>query len=135
MFAIGKASQQSGVNIETIRYYEREGFVPKPDRSVSGRRLYTADEIAKLRFVKRCRDLGFPMSIIQTLLSLNDEQGRSCKEVKTMAEDQLVAINAKINNLERLRAALQSLSTSCDHGTSSCPMLDSLMSDAPTVSL
>ena len=135
MFAIGKASQQSGVNIETIRYYERAGFVPKPDRSVSGRRLYTADEIAKLRFVKRCRDLGFPMSIIQTLLSLKDEQGRSCKEVKTMAEDQLVAINAKVDNLERLRAALQSLSTSCDDGTSSCPMLDSLMGDAPTVHL
>lgn len=135
MFAIGKASQQSGVNIETIRYYERVGFVPKPDRSAGGRRLYTADEIAKLRFVKRCRDLGFPMSIIQTLLSLNDDQGRSCKEVKTMAEEQLVAINAKIDNLERLRAALQSLSTSCDDGTSSCPMLDSLMSDAPTVHL
>lgn len=135
MFAIGKASQQSGVNIETIRYYEREGFVPKPDRSAGGRRLYTADEIAKLRFVKRCRDLGFPMSIIQTLLSLNEEQGRSCKEVKTMAEDQLVAINAKIDNLGRLRAALQSLSTSCDDGTSSCPMLDSLMSDAPTAPL
>lgn len=75
------------------------------------------------------------MSIIQTLLSLNDEQGRSCKEVKTMAEDQLVVINAKIDNLERLRAALKSLSKSCDDGTSSCPMLDSLMSDAPTVPL
>jgi DNA-binding transcriptional MerR regulator len=135
MIAIGKASLQSGVNIETIRYYEREGFVPKPDRSAGGRRLYTADEIAKLRFVKRCRDLGFPMSIIQTLLSLNDEQDRSCKEVKTMAEDQLVAIDAKIDNLERLRAALQNLSTSCDDGTSSCPMLDSLMSDVPTVPL
>jgi DNA-binding transcriptional MerR regulator len=135
LFAIGKASQQSGVNIETIRYYEREGFVPKPDRSAGGRRLYTANEIAKLRFVKRCRDLGFPMSIIQTLLSLTDAQGRSCKDVKTMAEDHLVAINAKIDNLERLRAALQSLSTSCDDGTSSCPMLDSLMSDEPNVLL
>jgi MerR family mercuric resistance operon transcriptional regulator len=135
MFAIGKASQKSGVNIETIRYYEREGFVPKPDRSAGGRRLYTADEIARLRFMKRCRDLGFSMSIIQTLLSLNDQQGRSCNEVKTMAEDQLVAISAKIDNLERLRAALQSLSTSCDDGTSSCPMLDSLMSDAPAMPL
>ncbi|MEY1556062.1 helix-turn-helix domain-containing protein [Yoonia sp. R2331] len=135
MFTIGKASQKSGVHIETIRYYEREGLVPKPDRSAAGRRLYTADEIAKLRFVKRCRDLGFPMSIIQTLLSLNDQQGRSCKEVKSMAEDQLVAINAKIDSLERLRAALQRLSASCDEGTSSCPMLDSLMSEAPTVPL
>ncbi len=59
MFAIGKASELSGVNIETIRYYEREGIVAKPDRSAAGRRLYTRDGIAKLRFVKRCRDLGF----------------------------------------------------------------------------
>lgn len=59
MFTIGKASEQSGVNIETIRYYEREGIVPKPGRSAGGRRLYSSDEIAKLRFVRRCRDLGF----------------------------------------------------------------------------
>ena len=68
MFTIGKASEQSGVNIETIRYYEREGIVPKPGRSAGGRRLYSSDEIAKLRFVRRCRDLGFPISNIQTFL-------------------------------------------------------------------
>ncbi|MGB7242767.1 MAG: MerR family transcriptional regulator, partial [Sulfitobacter sp.] len=72
MFTIGKASEQSGVNVETIRYYEREGIVPKPGRSAGGRRLYSNDEIAKLRFVRRCRDLGFPIAIIQTFLSLTD---------------------------------------------------------------
>ncbi len=135
MFPIGRASVQSGVNVETIRYYEREGIVAKPGRSAAGRRLYTPDEIARLRFVKRCRDLGFPMSIIQTLLSLTSDQGRSCGEVKLMAEDHLVAINAKIENLARLRDALQGLSNSCDDGTSSCPMLEALMSDQPTDAL
>lgn len=129
MFAIGDASEQSGVNVETIRYYEREGIVPKPERTAAGRRSYTRDDIAKLRFVKRCRDLGFPIAIIQTFLSLSAEQGRSCGEVKSLAEDHLTEIDAKIENLNQLRDALRNLSTNCDEGTSSCPMLDALMSD------
>ncbi|PCH94011.1 MAG: MerR family transcriptional regulator [Rhodobacteraceae bacterium] len=129
MLLIGQASTQSGVNIETIRYYEREGIVPKPGRSASGRRLYTTDEVAMLRFVKRCRDLGFPIAIIQTFLSLTAEQNHSCTEVKTLAENHLVEINAKIENLVLLREALQDLSKNCDSGTASCPMLDALMKD------
>lgn len=129
MFAIGQASQQSGVNIETIRYYEREGVVPKPGRSAAGRRLYSADEIAKLRFVKRCRDLGFPIPIIQTFLSFSEREDRACGEVKTLAEDHLAEIDAKIENLRRLREALLSLSKNCDDGTAACPMLDTLMKD------
>ena len=129
MFNIGKASEQSGVNIETIRYYEREGVVPKPGRSAGGRRLYSYDEIAKLRFVRRCRDLGFPISIIQTFLSLTAQNDRSCGEVKTMAENHLGEITAKIENLMRLREALLSLSKNCDEGTAACPMLDALMKD------
>jgi len=129
MLTIGKASEQSGVNIETIRYYEREGIVPKPERSAGGRRLYSSDEIAKLRFVRRCRDLGFPISIIQTFLSLTARTDRSCGEVKTMAEDHLSEINAKIENLMRLREALLSLSKNCDDGTAACPMLEALMKD------
>lgn len=129
MFTIGKASEQSGVNIETIRYYERKGVVPKPGRSAGGRRLYSSDEIAKLRFVRRCRDLGFPISIIQTFLSLTVQSDRSCGEVKAMAENHLCEITAKIENLARLREALLSLSKNCDDGTAACPMLDALMKD------
>jgi len=129
MYTIGKASEQSGVNIETIRYYEREGVVPKPGRSAGGRRLYSSDEISKLRFVRRCRDLGFPISIIQTFLSLTAQSDRSCGEVKTIAENHLGEIDAKIENLVRLREALLSLSKNCDDGTAACPMLDTLMKD------
>lgn len=129
MFTIGKASEQSGVNIETIRYYEREGVVPKPGRSAGGRRLYSSDEIAKLRFVRRCRDLGFPISIIKTFLSLTTQNDRSCGEVKAMAENHLSEITAKIENLVRLQDALLSLSKNCDDGTAACPMLDALMKD------
>lgn len=133
MFTIGKASEQSGVNIETIRYYEREGIVPKPGRSASGRRLYSSDEIAKLRFVRRCRDLGFPIPIIQTFLSLTEQDERSCGEVKALAENHLDDINTKIENLTRLRNALRNLSATCDDGTAACPMLDVLMKDEPDV--
>ncbi len=129
MFTIGKASEQSGVKIETIRYYEREGIIPKPGRSAGGRRLYSSDEIATLRFVRRCRDLGFPISIIQTFLSLTERGGRSCGEVKALAENHLVEVNAKIENLTHLREALLSLSSNCDDGTAVCPMLDTLMED------
>ncbi len=129
MFAIGQASQQSGVKIETIRYYEREGVVPKPGRSAAGRRLYSSEEVAKLRFVKRCRSLGFPISIIQTFLSLTAKGDRSCGEVKSMAENHLADVSAKIENLIQLRAALLDLSKNCDDGTSACPMLDALMKD------
>ncbi|MCX7561808.1 helix-turn-helix domain-containing protein [Sulfitobacter sp. F26204] len=129
MFTIGKASERSGVNIETIRYYERIGVVPKPGRSAGGRRLYSPDEIAKLRFVRRCRDLGFPISVIQTFLSLTKQSSRSCGEVKTLAESHLDEINAKIENLTLLRKALLSLSANCDDGTAACPMLDALMKD------
>ncbi len=130
MFAIGQTSQQSGVNIETIRYYEREGVVPKPGRSAAGQRLYSSEEIAKLRFVKRCRDLGFPISIIQIFLSLAAQGDRSCSEVKSMAENHLADVSAKIENLIQLREALLDLSKNCDEGTSACPMLDALMKDA-----
>ena len=127
MFTIGKASERSGVKIETIRYYEREGIVAKPGRSAGGRRMYSSDEISKLRFVRRCRDLGFPISIIQTFLSLTAQSDRSCGEVKTIAENHLGEIDAKIENLMRLREALLSLSENCNDGTAACPMLDALM--------
>ncbi|WP_420334925.1 MerR family transcriptional regulator [Roseibium sp.] len=129
MFSIGKASEQSGVNVETIRYYEREGVVPKPGRSSGGRRLYSADEIARLRFVRRCRDLGFPIPIIQTFLSFVAKDGRSCGEVRSLAENHLAEIDAKIETLLHLKDALQSLLRNCDDGSVACPMLEALMKE------
>ncbi len=61
MFAIGEASRRSGVSVETIRYYEREGITAKPGRAANGRRLYSDAEISELAFIKRCRDLGFSL--------------------------------------------------------------------------
>jgi len=86
MLPIGEAAKQSGVTIETIRYYEREGVVPPPGRSASGRRLYDVAGIARLRFIKRCRDLGFSVPVTKTLLELSRENDAACSEVKAVAE-------------------------------------------------
>ncbi|QIE57783.1 MerR family DNA-binding protein [Pikeienuella piscinae] len=129
MFPIGQASARSGVGIETIRYYERRGVVGAPGRSAAGRRLYSNDEIARLRFVKRCRALGFSIPTIRIFLSMTPDRGQSCAEVKAMAGDHLREIDRRIESLTTLRSALRRLSESCDAGETNCPMLDELMSD------
>src|SRR3546814_10034854 len=77
MHSIGEAARQSGVTVETIRYYERERIVPPPDRSASGRRLYDPAGIMRLRFVRRCRDLGLSIADIRTLLVFRSEEHTS----------------------------------------------------------
>ena len=130
MFAIGQASAQSGVNIETIRYYEREGIVTKPNRSTGGRREYTADEIARLRFVKLCRDLGFSVPMVQAMLSLASKEDRPCCEAKYMARDQLPAVAGKIEQLTRLQEALQKLASCCDGESTAGEMAEQMMQKA-----
>jgi DNA-binding transcriptional MerR regulator len=129
MFAIGEASRQSGVGIETIRYYEREGIVPKPERASNNRRVYTTHDIGRLRFLKKCRDLGFPLPDAKTLLDLSEGGGEDCQSVKEMAELHIDNVRHKINELIRLEAALRELTVNCDIGNVSCPMLSQLRID------
>jgi len=126
MIAIGEASRQSGVGIETIRYYEREGIVPKPERAANNRRLYSADDVGRLRFLKTCRDLGFPLADAKTLLGLSEGGGKDCQSVKEMAELHISNVREKIKELGRLEAALVELTANCDSGNVSCPMLSQL---------
>ncbi|WP_264214183.1 MerR family transcriptional regulator [Leisingera thetidis] len=126
MIAIGEASRQSGVGIETIRYYEREGIVPKPERAPNNRRLYSADDVGRLRFLKRCRDLGFPLADAKTLLGLSEGGGADCLSVKDMAELHIANVRDKIDELTRLEAALNELTANCAKGNVACPMLTRL---------
>lgn len=127
MLPIGDAARQSGVTIETIRYYEREGVVPPPDRSASGRRLYDAAGIARLRFIKRCRDLGFSLSVTKTLLELSREGDAACSEVKAVAESHRAEVRRKIADLNELEAALGELISGCAVGRKGCPALRTLV--------
>lgn len=126
MHSIGAASSQSGVNIETIRYYEREGVVPKADRSASGRRLYTDKEIVRLRFVKRCRELGFPILEIKSLLGLSAGETTSCILARSIANQQLISVREKVADLRRMEGALVDLIALCADERSDCPMLGDL---------
>ncbi|GGH26507.1 MerR family transcriptional regulator, mercuric resistance operon regulatory protein [Cribrihabitans marinus] len=126
MIAIGEASRQSGVGIETIRYYEREGIVPEPERAANNRRLYSAQDVGRLRFLKRCRDLGFPLADARTLLALSESRSADCQSVRKLAEDHIRSVRRKIDALTKLNAALAELTANCATGTVDCPMLAEL---------
>lgn len=126
---IGKASEFSGVGIETIRYYEREGITPKPDRTGGGRRVYDTETIARLRFVKRCRELGFPIADIKELLKLSHFDDESCEEAAAIGAGNLELVRKKISDLKRMEGALSELVASCRKGRKECPMLQELFAD------
>lgn len=129
MQPIGEAARQSGVSIETIRYYEREGIVPAPGRTAAGRRLYSRDEIGTLRFVKRCRDLGFSIADIRTLIRLAAGQQSCCVDAGRLGHAQLLETRRKIGDLARLEAALSELTANCDAGRNRCAMLTALLAE------
>ncbi|MGI9388689.1 MAG: MerR family transcriptional regulator [Boseongicola sp.] len=133
MLTIGAASRLSGVNVETIRYYEKRGLVNLPDRSASGRRLYTDNQIAELRFVRRCREIGFSLSDVEDILSSARSGEYECQEVMSIGRRHLKGVQEKIKKLKTLEADLSSLLDMCgDNETCSCPMLDVMLRDPLT---
>ncbi len=129
MQPIGEASKLSGVNIETIRYYEREGIVPNAERTASGRRLYDDAAIARLRFVRRCRDLGFPINDIRALLDLSSNATKPCHDVRVISLRHLEDVRARLVDLQQLEAALVDLVQECAEARSDCPALQQLFAD------
>lgn len=126
-FSIGVLSTRSGVNIETIRYYERVGLLRKPPRTARGYRLYRPADIDRLRFIRRARDLGFALDDIRRLLDLSDQKSRSCRRVAAIATRHLVDVRAKLSDLERMEGVLSGLVSSYSEGTMpDCPLLETL---------
>lgn len=128
-YSIGETARISGVGIETIRYYEREGIVPPPVRTEAGRRVYDDDGLSQLRFIRRCRDLGFPIGEIRMLLSLATERQRACADVRAISEKHLASVRQKIRDLVELEAALADLHGQCREGRQDCPMLGRLFGE------
>ena len=126
MIAIGEAARLSGVAIETIRYYEREGVVPVPRRAANGRRVYSAKDVGRLRFIRRCRDLGFSVAEAKGLLALSERENGNCAVVKDIGTGHLNAVRSKIAELKALEAALEELTANCQTGSVSCQMLVAL---------
>jgi MerR family mercuric resistance operon transcriptional regulator len=126
-FPIGVLSEQSGVNIETIRYYERVSLLPKPARSAGGYRLYRSSDSNRLCFIRRARDLGFSLDEIRRLLDLADQKSRSCRRVHDIAVDHLVEVRAKVAELRRMERVLGTMVKACAQGMiPACPLLETL---------
>ena len=125
---IGQLAERAGVNVGTIRYYERRGLLPEPPRSESGYRLYSQDIVARIQFIRRAKELGFSLREIGELLSLRVDPETTCGDVKGRAEAKIADIEEKIRALRRMKKALTQLTAACNgHGpTSECPILEAL---------
>jgi len=125
---IGQVARKSGVGVETVRFYEREGLIPQPPRPENGFRRYPQDAVSRIRFIQRSKALGFTLREIKDLLSLRVDSSTSCGEVKKRAEAKTAAIEGKIRHLREMKRALEKLTAACrgKGPTGECPILEAL---------
>ena len=127
-FSIGQLAKQSEVNIDTIRFYERKGLLPEPERRPSGYRVYNSDSVDRLRFIVHGKELGFSLAEISDLLTLKVDPTTSCRDVKLRAEAKIASVREKIASFQKIERALTKLSNDC-HGVGplgDCPILEAL---------
>lgn len=128
---IGKVAKAAGIGTETVRFYERQGLIAAPPRTAAGYRQYPAETVARLRFIRRAKVLGFTLDEIGELLGLRIEGGQSCDAVRSLASEKLADIQRRLTELERMARVLRGLISSCDLDLESdaCPILDALDED------
>lgn len=125
---IGRLADEAGVNVETIRYYQRRGLMPEPDKPVNGHRHYAVDAVRRVRFIKRAQVLGFTLEEVGSLLEL--EQAHACTETRELATHKLEVIERKLADLKAMRKVLISLLRQCDSGAvGACPIIHALAAD------
>jgi MerR family mercuric resistance operon transcriptional regulator len=125
---IGKLAERAGVNVETIRYYQRRGLLQAPKKPPSGYRRYPADTSSRLRFIKRAQALGFTLEEVAGLLSLDGTT--ACAETRELAVRKLVLIRKKLAELNAMRNVLARLVSECDESESRvCPIIQTLVTD------
>jgi MerR family transcriptional regulator, mercuric resistance operon regulatory protein len=126
-FTTGGLSKRTGCNIETIRYYERIGLLPEPPRTSGGHRIYDDDDLKRLTFIRRSRELGFTLEEVRELLGLVDGGDYTCAEVKTITVAHLNEVRQKITDLRNLERVLDDMVSQCDDGMiPDCPIIDAL---------
>jgi MerR family mercuric resistance operon transcriptional regulator len=128
-FTIGRLARQGNCKPETVHYYEKSGLMPKPPRSAGGHRLYDLTHAKRLKFIRRCRELGFGLGQVRGLLAFIDEPDHSCGEVKAVAVAQAREVQGKIDDLQRLKQALDIMVSQCkgkNYPTEDCPIIDAL---------
>ena len=124
---IGTLSERTGVNIETIRYYERVRLLPAPPRSAGRHRLYDEPHRQRLVFIRRARELGFSLEEIRALLGLGGKHDLTCGDIRTLTQHHIEAIRDKVRDLTRLERTLSALAAQCKaDAIPECPILDAL---------
>ena len=128
-WSIGRLAGEAGVNVETIRYYQRRGLLAEPAKPVSGHRRYAPELVKHLRFIKRAQGLGFTLDEIASLLSL--DEARACADTRDMAARKLELIRCKLADLTAMRKALSTLMRECDSTGAAgvCPLIAALGMD------
>lgn len=124
--SIGAFADVAGVNVETIRFYQRKGLLPEPDKPYRSIRRYGGPHVARIRFVKSAQRLGFKLDEVASLLTLDD--GAHCDDARLLAEQKLKDVRAKLADLRRIESVLAALVDDCcaSHGTVSCPLISAL---------
>ena len=124
---IGAAAEQAGVNIQTLRYYERRGLLPRPPRRRSGYREFPDDAVRRVRFIKRAQDLGFSLDEVEELLQLRSDKRRDRARIRAVATKRVQQIERKVAELTAMKRALSHLLHCCEEGsTLECPIIEAL---------
>jgi len=128
----GELARRTGCNLETIRYYEKIGLMPEPPRTAGGYRTYDRDQVKRLAFIRRSRELGFSLEEIRSLLSLVDGGDYSCGEVRDRTLGHAAEVRRKVADLRRLERTLREMAAQCSGDeVPDCPIIDVLWRDAP----
>jgi len=129
--SIGDLASATGVKVNTIRFYEGAGVLPQPSRTASGQRTYEVEDLKRLRFVRRTRELGFNLDEVRSLLDLSGDQEGDCAEVNAIAVSHLRAVEIKIERLSLLREELARMTEICAGGrVAHCQVLEVLGNEA-----
>lgn len=126
---IGRLAKAAGVGIPTVRFYERRGLLPRPQRRASGYRSFEPEAIQRIRFIRHAQELGFSLKEVEDLLDLRMDPGRSCADVRQRAMEKIADIDAKVTGLARMRTVLDRLVETCpgDAPATDCPILEALV--------
>jgi DNA-binding transcriptional MerR regulator len=136
-FKIGTLARLAGTTAPTIRYYEEIGLLPRAERRESGQRTYGQDTLGRLGFIRRCREFGFSIEQIRALVTLAQDQERSCVDARDLAMVHLASIRARLNELRKLEKSIAGLVMSCEASclggaAPDCVVLEHLAASAPT---
>ena len=128
LLTIGRLARIAQVGVSTLRFYEREGLLPRPPRTASNYRLYPTEAVRRIRFVRRAQELGFTLTEIKQLLNLRVAGASTCVHVRQRAEIKIRDIGKRIDSLRRMARALTKLSSACGkkQPNQTCPILDHL---------